>query len=81
MDNPFIGQIALFAFNYTPKGWAPCEGQLLSIAENTALYSLIMTNFGGDNKTNFALPNLKGKAPDPNLHYCIALYGIFPPRQ
>lgn len=80
MDDQFIGQIQLFPYTYAPKTWAFCEGQLLSIAENQALFALIGTNFGGDGRTNFALPNLKGKEPDPNMHYCIALQGIFPTR-
>jgi microcystin-dependent protein len=84
MDEPFLGQIALFAFNYAPTGWAACEGQLLSLAQNTALFSLLGTNYGGNGQTNFALPDLRGKAPvsDPNtgMQYCIALQGVFPSR-
>jgi microcystin-dependent protein len=77
---PFIGQIQLLPYNFAPNGWAFCEGQLLPIAQYTALFSLIGTYFGGNGTTNFALPNLKGKEPDPNMHYCIALQGIFPSR-
>lgn len=60
---PFIGQIQLFAFNWAPQGWLTCQGQILSIAQNTALFSLLGTTFGGDGVTNFALPNFGGRAP------------------
>jgi len=80
MADPFVGQIQLFSFPYAPSGWAPCEGQVLSIAQNQALYSLIGTTYGGNGTTTFALPDLKGKAPDPGMNYYIALEGIFPPR-
>ncbi|WP_134682958.1 phage tail protein [Brevibacillus migulae] len=63
MSDPFIGEIRMFAGNFPPKGWAFCNGQLLSISQNTALYSILGTQYGGDGKTNFALPNLKGSAP------------------
>jgi microcystin-dependent protein len=65
MAEPFIGEIRMFAFqNQTPpQGWAECNGQLLSIQQNTALYSLLGTAFGGDGRTTFALPNLKGRVP------------------
>ncbi len=59
----FLGEIAIFGFNFPPKGWASCNGQLLSIQQNTALFSLIGTTFGGDGITNFALPNLQGRVP------------------
>ena len=81
MDNPFLGQIALFPYNFAPRGWAACTGQLLSLAQNTALFSLIGTNFGGDGRETFALPDLSGKAPADNLTYYIALEGIFPSRE
>ena len=61
--NPFVGQITLFPFNFPPKGWAFCQGQLLPISQNTALFSLLGTMFGGDGKTNFALPDLRGRVP------------------
>ncbi len=80
MDNPFIGQISLFPYNFAPRGWAACTGQLLPISQNTALFSLLGTNFGGDGQTTFALPNLSGKAPADNLSYYIALEGVFPSR-
>jgi microcystin-dependent protein len=60
MANPFIGQLALFGFNFAPKGWAFTAGQILPISQNTALFSLLGTTYGGDGKSNFALPNLSG---------------------
>jgi microcystin-dependent protein len=64
MSEPYIGEIRRFAFNFAPVGWAMCNGQLLPIiTENLALFSLIGTYYGGDGKTNFALPNLQGRAP------------------
>jgi microcystin-dependent protein len=77
---PYIGTVELFAFNFVPKEWLPCEGQLLSIADYSALFSLLGTTFGGDGRTNFALPNLKGKEPVQGMHYCIAVQGGYPPR-
>ncbi|WP_205601703.1 phage tail protein [Sphingobacterium sp. xlx-130] len=58
---PFIGQIQLFGFNFAPRGWAQCNGQILSIAQNTALFSLIGTYYGGNGQTTFALPDLRGR--------------------
>ena len=60
---PFIGQIQPFAFDFAPRGWAKCDGQLLAIAENSALFSLIGTIYGGDGRTNFALPDLRSRSP------------------
>ena len=59
--DPFIGQIQTFGFNFPPRGWAFCDGQLLSIASNTALFSLLGTTFGGDGRTTFGLPDLRGR--------------------
>ncbi|KGL61991.1 phage tail protein [Polaribacter sp. Hel1_85] len=61
--DPMIAQIMLFAGNFAPRGWAFCDGQLLSIAQNTALFSIIGTTYGGDGRTTFALPDLRGRAP------------------
>lgn len=61
--DPYIGEIRIFAGNYAPKDWALCNGQLLPIAQNTALFALLGTHYGGDGKTNFALPDLRGRAP------------------
>lgn len=77
---PFLGQIQLFPYNFAPKGWAFCEGQTVQISRNPALFSLIGAMYGGDGQATFALPNLKGKEPDPNMHYCIAIQGAFPSR-
>jgi microcystin-dependent protein len=63
MATPFIGQITLFAGNFAPRGWAFCDGQLLAISQNTALFSILGTTYGGDGRTTFALPDLRGRAP------------------
>jgi microcystin-dependent protein len=60
MANPFLGQLLLVGFNFTPFQWAPCNGQLLAISSNTALFSLLGTNFGGDGIRTYGLPNLQG---------------------
>ena len=60
-SDPFIGEIRIFAGNFAPRGWAFCEGQLLPIAQNTALFSLVGTMYGGDGRTTFGLPDLKGR--------------------
>ena len=59
---PFLGQIQAFGFNFAPRGWAKCEGQLLSIAQYNALFSLLGTIYGGDGRTTFALPDLRGRS-------------------
>ncbi|HYL93623.1 MAG TPA: tail fiber protein [Alphaproteobacteria bacterium] len=63
MSNPFVAEIRIFAGNFAPTGWALCNGQLLPISQNTALFSLLGTTYGGDGKSTFALPNLQGSAP------------------
>jgi microcystin-dependent protein len=63
MADPFVAEIRIFPFNFAPKGWAFCDGQLLPLSQNTALFSLLGTTYGGDGRTNFALPNLQGSAP------------------
>jgi microcystin-dependent protein len=63
MSEPFVGQIQTFGFNFAPRGWAFCSGQLLPIAQNTALFSLLGTTYGGDGRTTFGLPDLRGRAP------------------
>jgi microcystin-dependent protein len=92
-SEPFLGEIQLFAFPFAPKGWAQCNGQLLPINQNQALFSLLGTQFGGNGQTTFALPNLNGRAGADSLaqpwgvdglgnsqggYNCIALTGIFP---
>jgi len=63
MADPFVAEIRIFASTFAPTGWALCNGQILPIAQNTALFSLIGTTYGGDGKNNFALPDLQGRAP------------------
>ncbi|MET0723577.1 MAG: tail fiber protein, partial [Tardiphaga sp.] len=63
MSQPFLGTIQLFAFDYAPKGWALCNGQLLAINTNQALFSLLGTRYGGDGVRTFALPDLRGRTP------------------
>jgi microcystin-dependent protein len=63
MAEPFLAEIRLFSFNTVPSGWAQCNGQLLQVAQNQALFTLIGSTFGGDGKTTFALPNLQGAVP------------------
>lgn len=63
MSEPFIGEIRCFGFNFAPLGWAQCNGQLLSIAQNNALFAVLGTNFGGDGQTSFGLPALQGQVP------------------
>jgi len=75
----YLGQILLLPYNFSPVGLAPCDGKLLGIEANTALFSLIGTNFGGDGKTTFALPNYQGLAPKGS-QYFIVLNGVFPQR-
>ena len=81
--NPFLGEVETFAFSFCPNGWAPMNGQLLSINQNTALFSLLGTTYGGDGLTTFALPTSKPVftlTPGTQLIQCIALQGIFPSR-
>lgn len=63
MADPFVAEIRIFPFNFAPRGWAWCNGQLLPLSQNTALFSLLGTTYGGDGRSNFALPNLQGSAP------------------
>jgi microcystin-dependent protein len=62
-QDPFVGEIRLFAGNFAPRGWAFCQGQLLPISQNTALFSLLGTTYGGDGRSTFALPDLRGRVP------------------
>jgi microcystin-dependent protein len=61
--DPFVAEIRIFPFNFAPTGWAWCDGQLMPISQNTALFSLLGTTYGGDGRTTFALPNLQGSVP------------------
>ena len=63
MSNPFVAEIRIFTGSFAPKGWALCDGQLMPISQNTALFSLLGTTYGGNGTSNFALPNLQGCAP------------------
>ncbi|HLA10000.1 MAG TPA: tail fiber protein [Pyrinomonadaceae bacterium] len=63
MADPFVAEIRIFPFNFAPKGWAFCDGQILPLSQNTALFSLLGTTYGGDGESNFALPNLQGSVP------------------
>jgi microcystin-dependent protein len=63
MADPFVAEIRIFPFNFAPKGWAFCNGQLLPISQNTALFSLLGTTYGGNGQTTFALPDMQGNAP------------------
>lgn len=62
MADPFVAEIRIFPFNFAPRGWAFCDGQLMPLSQNTALFSLLGTVYGGDGETNFALPDLQGSA-------------------
>lgn len=63
MSDPFLGQITMFGFNWAVRGWANCDGQLMPIAQNTALFSLLGTTYGGDGRTTYGLPDLRGRVP------------------
>ena len=63
MSQPFLGEVRTFTWNWAPKGWALCNGALLSIAQNSALFSLLGTTYGGNGQTNFGLPDLQGRVP------------------
>jgi microcystin-dependent protein len=78
----YIASVILFAGTFAPKGWMYCDGSILSIAQNTALFSLIGTTYGGDGRTTFALPNLKNQEPsvEYGVQYIICVEGIYPGR-
>lgn len=63
MSEPFVGEIRMFAGNFAPRGWAFCDGQLLAVSQNDALFSLLSTIYGGDGRTTFGLPDLRGRVP------------------
>lgn len=79
---PFVGEVETFAFDFCPQGWSTVNGQLLPISQNTALFSLLGTTYGGDGLTTFALPTAKPvfTATGAVLLQCIALQGVFPSR-
>ena len=77
MADPFVAEIRIFPFNFAPKGWAWCDGQLLPLSQNTALFSLLGTTYGGNGKSNFALPDLQGSAPmHPGQGPGLSLYDL-----
>jgi microcystin-dependent protein len=76
----YIGSIQLFPYSFAPVCWQLCNGAILQIIQNQALYSLIEAKFGGDGKTTFGLPNLTGTSPVPGMEYYIAINGIYPTR-
>jgi microcystin-dependent protein len=77
MADPFVAEIRIFPFNFAPKGWAWCNGQLLPLSQNTALFSLLGTTYGGDGKSNFALPDLEGRAAmHPGQGPGLSLHGL-----
>lgn len=76
---PYLGEIRLFPYSFTPEGWVPADGRVYPVSQNTALFSLLGGRYGGDGETTFALPDLSQMAPS-SLRYYIALNGIFPPR-
>jgi microcystin-dependent protein len=78
--DPFLAEVRLLPYREPPRGWMSCQGQLLPIAQNVALFSLIKNTFGGDERTNFALPNLTQAAVPKGMNYCIALQGVYPMR-
>lgn len=82
---PLLGQIQLYAFGFAPSNWLSCDGQILNISTNQALYTLLGTNFGGNGTTTFGLPNLNNAPnndarPVPQMKYYIATMGIYPSR-
>jgi microcystin-dependent protein len=77
MSSPFVAEIRMFAGTFAPRGWATCDGQLLPLSQNTALFSLLGTTYGGNGKSNFALPDLQGSAPmHPGQGQGLSLYDL-----
>ncbi|WP_366766150.1 tail fiber protein [uncultured Shimia sp.] len=78
-DGDFVGEIIMFGSNFCPRGYLRADGRLLPVSGNEALFSLYGTNFGGDGRTTFALPDLMARAPEA-IFYCVNLVGIYPSR-
>lgn len=77
MADPFVAEIRIFGFNFAPTGWAQCNGQLLPLSQNTALFSLLGTTYGGDGKSTFALPDMQGNSPlHPGQGQGLSLYDL-----
>src|SRR3979490_3559080 len=75
--DPFVAEIRIFPFNFAPKGWAFCDGQIMPLSQNTALFSLLGTTYGGNGTSNFALPNMQGNAPmHPGQGPGLSLYDL-----
>jgi microcystin-dependent protein len=79
MDN-YLGQIELFPYSFAPMGWVLCNGAIINIMQNSALYSLIGNQFGGNGSTTFGLPNMTNMSPTAGMEYYIAVSGIYPSR-
>ena len=77
MSEPFLAEIRILSFNFPPRGWAACNGQILPINQNQALFSLLGTTYGGNGQTTFALPDLRDAAPN-GLTYVVCTLGIVP---
>lgn len=80
MDEPYLGMIKLFPFNFVPRGWMKCDGTIIDVRYYQALFSLIGNNFGGSYPQTFAVPNMVGTEPVPGTIYCIASEGLYPTR-
>lgn len=78
--DPILSQIQLFALDFAPVGWLICDGREVPIAQYMALFALLGNKYGGDGKASFALPDLRDKAPMPNMVYCLCVSGVFPQR-
>ena len=84
LDQPTLGQILCVPYTFNMSGWLPCEGQVLNIRDgssNAMLFSLLGGRFGGDGKTTFGLPDLRGKEPAPGLKWIIAITGQYPAKE
>lgn len=79
-NDPILAQIQLFALDFAPVGWLMCDGRQLAITQYMVLFALLGTKYGGDGKMSFALPDLRDKAPMPNMVYCLCVSGVFPER-
>lgn len=77
----YYGYIALFPYHRTPSGWLLCNGQTIAISSNEVLFSLLGTSYGGDGRSNFAIPNMLGLEPIPGMNYYICIKGEYPPKQ
>lgn len=76
----YLGDILLLPFGYSPVGSVECAGQLMQIAQYSALYSLLGTQYGGNGTTNFGIPDLRNAVPNSNMRYCIMITGVYPQR-